>query len=157
MKPYRGPANDARHRRRGHWVAPSRSDKLGSEAVRGRTSLQEGQAVLAANDFCVIAFAGVMRRPLGWPDVGVITEDYAKFTEPLHAGANHAEPGVGDLRLEIAMVPREPRSLGKAARRVEHRRADCGFAGCRQKIIGIGEEDEVGRAVGVGGDHVQEG
>ena len=41
------------------------------------------------------------------PDVGMIAEDLAEPAFAEYAGTDHAEPGMGDLVLEIAMVPRK--------------------------------------------------
>jgi hypothetical protein len=56
-------------------------------------------------------------------NIGVIAEDAVERTLRGDAGADHAEPGPGDLLLEIAVVPGEAGSLDKAARRVEGRHA----------------------------------
>ena len=62
---------------------------------------------------------------------------------------HHPEPGVADLLLEVAVVPREARAdagIRPAARREPRR---------RHEEVGVAEQRERRRALRVGGDHVQ--
>ena len=92
------------------------------------------------------------------PDVGVVAEELAEPALARHAGPDHAEPGLGDLVLEIAVVPGKAGLFVEAARRVLLRRARrrrCPSRG-QEEVVGVGEQDEVRRAVRVGRDHVQQ-
>src|SRR5580704_13636422 len=57
------------------------------------------------------------------PDIGVIGEDSGELPLCDDTRTDHAEPGLGDVFLEIAVVPGKARLLDKAARRVGGGRA----------------------------------
>ena len=47
-----------------------------------------------------------------WPDVGVVGKDLAVMPLWSIPGPHEPEPGIGDFRLEIAVVPGEAARLG---------------------------------------------
>ena len=50
------------------------------------------------------------------PYIGVVAEDLAETTQLEHARAHHTEPCLGNVVLEIAVVPGEARLFDEAAR-----------------------------------------
>src|SRR5437660_11541862 len=92
------------------------------------------------------------------PNVRMIAEDLAESAPLKYAGTDHAEPGLGDFLLEVAVVPSEAGVLYEAALEVgriggvAQRRLRPG----REEIIGIGEQNEIGRALRIVGDRVQQ-
>src|ERR1700756_864856 len=84
----------------------------------------------------------------GRPDIRVIAEDPVEAAKVLDAGPGHAEPGAGDLILEIAMIPSEARFFDKAARGIARRRAKRrGLARGAEEVIVIAEDDEIRRTI----------
>src|SRR6202040_1053544 len=57
------------------------------------------------------------------PGIGMVAEDFAEPAIAAHAGTDHAKPGMGDLVLEIAVVPRKAGFFDKAGRSILLRRA----------------------------------
>ena len=66
--------------------------------------------------------------------------------------ADQADPGVGDLLLDVAVAPGEV-----VVDAVRHAVRSVRAVGVRRlhEVVGIGEQREVGRALRVGVDHVQ--
>ena len=94
------------------------------------------------------------------PNVRMIAEDLAEGAPLKHAGTDHAEPGLGDFLLEVAVVPSEAGVFDKAALEVGRigRVAQRHLRPGREEIVGIGEQNEIGRALRIAGDgdHVQQ-
>src|SRR6266403_216944 len=59
------------------------------------------------------------------PNVRMIAEDLAEGAPLKYAGTDHAEPGLGDFLLEVAVVPSEAGVFDKAALEVGRNRWCC--------------------------------